>query len=281
MKWFREHTKLVILLAVILIQVVIIVISFVNVGDVSWLGRKVTDGVTAIQKPLSDAGNGVANGLWGVFRFRSVLAENEELKKQVADLNHEVIRERLSALELQELKELSSSLNYVSSIENYQYVTADVIALDGSNWFNIFTINAGSLQGVQVDAIVVGGEGLIGRVLEVGENWAKVISVIDESNNVSFLVARDLQLLGVLSGDGNGALEGYMLDPDASVGEGDMLITSGIGIYPQGIPVGKVSSVKVDGDSLLKTLTIEPIVYFKNIQKVTVIMPGEIGGGNG
>jgi rod shape-determining protein MreC len=47
--------------------------------------------------------------------------------------------------------------------------------------------------------VVINGDGLIGRVLDVGSNWAKVISVIDESNSVSFKVFRDLKLLGILN----------------------------------------------------------------------------------
>lgn len=272
MKWFREHTKLAIVLGVFLILIVIIAVSFVNKGNNSWLGRKMEGGITKVQEPLSNAGNGVSNGLSGIFRFRSVLKENEKLKAEISKLNQQIIKNRLTTLELQELRELSSSLNYVGGMENYTHVTADVIALDGSNWFNLFTINAGIEDGVKKDSIVVGGDGLIGRVLEVGNDWAKIISLIDENSNVSFQVSRNLQLLGILSGDGKGSLKGYMLDPEASVGEGDMLLTSGIGIYPQGIPIGKVSSVTLDKDSLLKTLTIEPVVYFKNIQKVTVII---------
>ncbi|MEA4988831.1 MAG: rod shape-determining protein MreC [Anaerovorax sp.] len=273
MKWFREHTRLATVIGVLMSLIIIIAVSFVNKGNNSWLGRKLEGGITQVQEPLSDAGNGVSNGFSGIFRFRSVLKENEKLKAEISKLNQQIIKNRLSELELKELRELSSSLNYVGKDKSYNHVTADVIALDGSNWFNLFTINAGTKDGVKKDSIVVGGDGLIGRVLEVGNDWAKIISLIDENSNVSFQVSRNLQLLGILSGDGKGSLKGYMLDPEASVGEGDMLLTSGIGIYPQGIPIGKVSSVTLDTDSLLKTLTIEPVVYFKNIQKVTVIIP--------
>jgi len=272
-KWFREHTRLAIIISAFLILIVIIAVSFLNKGNSSWFGKKVEGGLTKVQEPISSAGNGVSNGIFGIFRFRSIAKENEKLKEEISTLNQQIIQNRLSELELAELRELSNSLNYVGGEREYGYVTADVIALDGSSWFNLFTINAGKEEGVVKDSIVVGGDGLIGRVLEVGSHWSKVISLIDENSNVSFQVSRNLQLLGILSGDGKGSLKGYMLDPEATVGEGDMLLTSGIGIYPKGIPIGKISSVTLDTDSLLKTLTIEPVVYFKNIQKVTVIIP--------
>lgn len=272
MNWLRTHTKLTVLLTVILILVIIIVGSYKNIGENTPLGRGVEKALTFIQGPISHVGNGVKNGTKGIFRFRSVLRENESLKEQVSELNREIIQLKLSNSELEELKSLSEVLGYNNIAANYSFVTADVIAMDGSNWFNIFTINAGSNQGVYKDAVIISGENLIGRVLEVGDNWSKVISVIDESNSVSFKVLRNMQLLGILSGDGEGGLQGYMLDSEGAVIEGDVLITSGIGMYPEGIVIGKVKDVLWNNDTLLKTLSIEPGAYFKNLQKVTVIL---------
>jgi rod shape-determining protein MreC len=147
-----------------------------------------------------------------------------------------------------------------------------VIATDGSLWYNIFTINVGTSQGVHKNAVVINGDGLIGIVLDVGPDWSKVISIVDEYNNVSFQAYRDLGLLGILSGDGTGALTGYMLDAEAPIIEGDVLISSGLELYPRGIPIGKVSQVTWDKDALLRTILVEPAVNFSNIQKVAVII---------
>jgi rod shape-determining protein MreC len=151
-------------------------------------------------------------------------------------------------------------------------VAADVISMDGSNWFNLFTINRGSESGIENDAIVVTGEGLVGRVLETGQGWSKVIGIIDESNKVSFKVLRDPALLGVLHGDGLAELSDYMLDGKASIIEGDLLVTTSIGMYPEGIEIGVIKEIQFDNDTQLKNVTIEPVVNFKNIQKVAVIL---------
>ncbi|MBR0599496.1 rod shape-determining protein MreC [Sinanaerobacter chloroacetimidivorans] len=272
MNWIREHKKTTILLSVLLILVMITIVSYKYSGQSTLLGQGVEKVVTFVQGPVSSAGNGVKSGLKGIFQFRSVVKENEELKEKVADLNREIIQLKLTEAELAELKDLSNILGYENVSQNYSFVTADVIAMDGSNWFNIFTINAGSADGVYKDAVIINGDGLIGRVLEVGDNWSKVISVIDETNSVSFKVFRDMQLLGILSGDGKGGLAGYMIDTEAAVIEGDILITSGIGMYPEGIVIGKVSKVVWNNDTLLKTVSIEPAAYFKNLQKVTVLI---------
>ena len=273
MKWFREHKKATIIASILAVLLIITIVSFVYPGSDSWLGKKVQSGLAFLQEPVNSAGNGVSSAFKGIFRFRSIMAENEELKEEIADLERELMEQSLSAADLEELRALSEVLNYTDISTSYRWVTADVIAMDGSQWFNIFTINAGSDQGLQKDAVVLNGDGLIGKIYEVGPGWSKVISVIDENNHVSFRANRDLNLLGILSGDGKGGLTGYMLDPEASIIEGDVLITSGMELYPEGIVIGKVSKVEWNTDSLRKNVKIEPAVYFKNISKVTVVIP--------
>ena len=272
MNWLREHKILTMILSIFFVLIIIIVISYSNIGNSTALGRGVQKVVTMVQGPVSSAGNGVKTGVKGIFQFRAIMQENEELKQQIADLNREIIQNKLTEAELAELRNLSNVLGYENVSSNYSFVTADVIAMDGSNWFNLFTINAGSEDGIYKDAVVINGDGLIGRVLEVGTDWSKVVSVIDETNSVSFKVFRDMQLLGILSGDGKGSLAGYMIDPEAAVIDGDILITSGMGMYPEGIPIGKVKKVVWNNDTLLKTISIEPSAYFKNLQKVTVLV---------
>lgn len=272
MNWLREHKVLTLISSIFLVFVIIIVVSYSNIGNSTVFGRSVQTVVTMAQGPVSSAGNGIKSGLKGIFQFRTIVKENEELKKQIADLNRQLIQAKLTDSELTELRNLSNILGYENVTPSYDFITADVVAMDGSNWFNLFTINAGTDDGIYKDAVVINGDGLIGRVLETGKNWSKVISVIDESNSVSFKVFRNMQLLGILSGDGKGSLAGYMIDPEAAVIEGDILITSGMGMYPEGIPIGKVKKVVWNNDTLLKTITIEPSAYFKNLQKVTVLV---------
>lgn len=272
MNWLREHKTLTVILAILFTLTIIITISSNHIGNSTPLGRNIEKISALIKEPFSSAGNGVKSGLNGLIHFRSILNENEQLKEQISELNREIIQAKLTEAELDELRSLSNILGYQNISSNYTYVTADVIGMDGSNWFNLFTINAGIEDGIYKDAVVVNGDGLIGRVLEVGTDWAKIISVIDESNSVSFKVLRDLSLLGILYGDGKGGLEGYMIDPDAAIIEGDILITSGIGMYPEGVPIGKVENIVWNNNTLLKTITIEPSAYFKNLQKVTVLI---------
>lgn len=79
-------------------------------------------------------------------------------------------------------------------------MTADVIAVDGSNLFNIFTINVGKNDGISAGSIVVNEDGLVGKVVTVGKSWSKVLGIVDASDSVSFTLLRDPEVIGVLSG---------------------------------------------------------------------------------
>jgi len=272
MKWIRAHKFVAGIISAALVLCLIIVFSYLNGGSAGIAGGQIEKAVALIQRPIAALSYGIKDNILG---FRNIIAENEELKKENAALKTEVNNLTLTERDLQELRDLSRVLNYDVAAYDRQIVSANVISLDGTNWFNIITTDKGSDDGIYKDAIVVNGDGLVGTVMDVGSNWAKVISTIDETNKVSFIVLRDPDLVGIMQGDGNGGLNGFMLDNQAGVIEGDLLVTSGIGMYPmypKGIEIGKVTSVSYNTDTQLKTVTIEPSVKFINLRKVTVII---------
>ena len=67
-------------------------------------------------------------------------------------------------------------------------VGAHVISNNGTNWFNDFTIDKGSNDGIKENCNVLAGSGLAGIVTEVGPDYARVRSIIDDSSNVSAMV---------------------------------------------------------------------------------------------
>ena len=195
-----------------------------------------------------------------------------KLQNRVTDLENQLTEAQLTEQKLQQLRELSQSLNYADYDDNYERVTADVIATDGSNLFNVFTVNAGKDDGVTAGSIVVNEDGLVGKVVTVGKNWAKVLGIVDASDSVSFTLLRDPEVIGVLSGDGEGGLTGYLFDEEKSLNKGDILITSGMSLYPAGITIGKVASVEYDESSKEKKISVESQVNFKAVRTVTILI---------
>jgi rod shape-determining protein MreC len=275
MNWYKEHWRLTAVSAVLIFLLIVTLVSYAGQGSNSWLGKRIESVTAYIQEPVTNGGNAVTTTIRGLFQFRGIMAENEKLKEENTKLQKELIDAALSNQELKELKQLSSSLNYISPSKKYKHVTASVIGTDSAQLYNIFTINEGTNQGIVKDSVVINADGLVGRIYEAGPNWSKVMAVIDENNNVSFQIFRNLGLLGILSGDGTGGLSGYMLDAKASVIKGDTLITSGMELYPQGIPIGTITAVHTDKDALLQRITVKPAVNFDDIQKVTVIITAQ------
>ncbi len=271
MNWIKTHIKLVFLVIVIIFLVTIIVISSYYPGQISFPGQVLQTVVSYAEEPLTDASSGLRSGISGIFSFRRLQRENYELRKENEELKEQLTQAQLSQQKLDQLNELAQSLNYAAYDDAYAKVTADVIATDSSDIFNVFTVNAGKDEGVGAGDIVINEDGLVGKIITVGGNWSKVMSIVDASDSVSFTLLRDTDVVGVLSGDGEGELSGYLFDEQKSLNKGDILITSGMGLYPSGITIGTVTSVKFDEGTQEKQIVVKSAVNFRAIHTVTVL----------
>lgn len=272
MKWGKQNFRIVVVGILVLAIISMTVASYIHDGSSSWIGDTITRISAFVQEPFSKGEKGIVTAFKGIFRYKELVNENEALKEENGRLKRELMNYATSEFQLEELKSLVEALDYLDPSEGHQYVAGAVIAMDGSGWYRIFTVNAGKEKGVKKNSIVINGDGLVGRVIDTGNGWSKVISIIDENNSVSFQIFRDMSLLGILQGNGNGKIEGYMLDEIAAVVEGDLVITSGIGIYPQGIPIGTISSITRGSGGLLYKVEIEPSVDFNSIQNLGIII---------
>ena len=119
--------------------------------------------------------------------------------------------------------------------------------------------------------------GLVGKVEEVGTNYAKVSSIINGTYSVTSKTLRTDDE-GFVKGDivNKGMLKMEYIDKDAEIKEGDEIVTSHLSnIYPAGITIGSVTEVHLDNNNkLYKTAIIKPAVDFKHLEKVLVIDKG-------
>lgn len=272
MNWFRRHKIFTATAGIVLILCLFVLGSFLLGGGSTILGKSLQTVITAVEKPFTYVAGGIKNTFVGIFQYKEVLKENEALEKENEELNKQNLELMLTQEELAQLEELSGAFDFVPYAGNGQAVAGQIVSLDNSNMFKTFVIDVGTDKGIQVNQIVVDGNGLVGRIREVGKTWSKVVSIIDENNNISFQVLRNGATQGVLNGNGAGKLEGYLLDSEAKVVAGDVLVTSGVGLYPQGIRIGKVSTVTFDKNLQLKVITVVPTVKFSSLQKVAVFL---------
>ena len=203
--------------------------------------------------------------------------EIEELKMEVAKLKNE-------NRELENIIGKSDFLRKEAELlENTKLnlVSAQVISKEPGNWYNKFTIDKGKkdgikngdiiIQGVDVKGQII-GEGLVGRVSEVGDKWAKVSTIIDEQNSISFKSIRT-QDGGMVKGSIESDIEGYLFDRKADIVVGDKLYTSGLGKgYIEDIYIGEVEEVLQVEEELMKKIVVKPAIDFKKIYKVFAIV---------
>ncbi len=274
MRWIREHRLITALIAIFLVLVIIFTLSVLDKDDkeVSGVENIANKGINLVSGGLSSAANTIRESIGGLFAYKQLQAEIAELRAENDELRVQLSEAKLEKEQLEELQELSAVLNYDYTKKKFKLVSADVTSYDGANHTNIFSINVGTESGIETGDAVVNGMGLIGKIQETGEGWSKVVSIIDDDSKVSFKLAIDTKQLGVVSGNSQGEVSGYMLDSESTVSQGDTLITSGLGTYPAGLEIGTVREVVYNSDTLLKELTVETAANFKSLQKVSVII---------
>ena len=205
----------------------------------------------------------------------SLKSENEKLTKQVNDLTTQLNNVQLQQSELEDLQKLYKLDQQYSG---FKKTGARVIARGSSNWFNTFTINKGSQDGIKVDMNVIAGDGLVGIVTKVGKNYAIVRSIIDDTSNVSAMSLNTGDLC-IASGSLERMTSENMIefnsleDPKDAINQGEPIVTSNISDkYLPGILIGYVNELKKDSNDITKSGTITPAVDFKHLQNVLVIL---------
>lgn len=229
--------------------------------------------VIPMQKGINQIGTWLGDVSDNFETLQQVRKENEKLQEKVDELiteNNNLQEEKYELERLQTLYKLDQNYG------DYEKIGAHVIFKDSGNWFNNFTIDKGSNDGIEVNQNVLAGSGLVGIITKVGPTWATVRSVIDDSSNVSgitlttsdkCMVMGDLTLIN----DGKVRFE-QMENNENKVQVGDQIVTSHISDkYLQGILIGYISEISVDSNNLTRSGYITPVVDFKNIQEVLVI----------
>ncbi len=229
--------------------------------------------VVPLQEGISKAGSWLSTRSEELVEIRSLLKENEELKAQVDELTMENIRLQQDRYELTNLREL---YDLDAQYEDYDKVGARIIAKDTGNWFHSFTIDKGYNDGLAIDMNVMAGSGLVGRIIAVGPNWSKVLSIIADNSNTSGMVLSTSDNLIVtgnleLYADGVISFE-KLVDSADRVVEGDKIVTANVSDkYLPGILIGYISAINVDANNLTKSGLITPAVDFEHLEEVLVI----------
>lgn len=227
-----------------------------------------------MQKGLDYVGESISINSDDTKTKEQLIAENAQLQEQIDELSTQLTNTRLQQSELDTLREL---YDLDQTYADYKTIGAHVIGKGTSNWFNTFTIDKGSKDGIKVDMNVIAGSGLVGIVTDVGKNYAVVRAIIDDTSNVSGMILSNNDNC-IVSGNLKSMTESNMItfsnleDSEDKVSTGDSVVTSNISDkYLPGLLIGYVTDITEDNNNLTKSGEITPVVDFKHLQDVLVI----------
>lgn len=276
MYFFRKYKDRMMVIAIAII--LILIIGFTSKERLNLTKFEKTFGsfLTPISKVSFNIKNGVTNFFINIRQVSTLKEDNLELEQRVLQLEDEN-RNLQNVIGMSDYLKNEARLIQSSS---HNFIQAQIISKEPGNWYNRFQIDRGSNHGVKKGDTIVTGfeveqnlvqEGIVGRVVDVGPNWAKVITIIDEINKVAFKNIRT-QDGGILNGSNDGKISGYLFDSKSDVIVGDKLYTSGLGLsFIKDVYIGEVEEVIDDEEDLMKKVIIKPAINFRKLQRVLII----------
>ncbi len=236
-------------------------------------------GFLTVVSPIQDGANAALKPVRNLFGwFGDTLhakSQRNELRKQVDELQHQLIAKQFDERSYRELLALLHLDNQISAA-SYTPVTATVVFKSPNIWYSTVTINAGSANGVHVNDPVINGEGLVGKVTQVYGDGAQVSLITDSEVGVSAMV-NSSGVTGIVQpkvGDPNDLLLEY-LPANSDPNPGDYVVTSGTvasggeSLFPRGIPIGQVSST--EENSPYRAVNVHPLANLHNLETVQVL----------
>jgi rod shape-determining protein MreC len=224
--------------------------------------------------PLQDAVTHVTRPITSFF---SGVAKVPSLQARIAQLRHQLNgakAKEISAISLQEqVRRLQALLDMKETIGLEHTTGARVISSGVSNFEWSVDIDKGSSSGIRPGMAVVADGGLVGSVTDVGPFDSKVTLVLDPGTKVAARLATS-QVTGMLVGQGDHDLRMELVRDTTPVAVGEPVETVGFqgALYPPGVPIGQVSSVRTDLVTNNKDITVRPAVEFSSLDDVLVVL---------
>lgn len=207
--------------------------------------------------------------------LRTLREENKRLQFEASTLKRRLDQLQEQALETQRLQRLLAMRDNSQA----EFLTARVVGKDATNWFKTILLDCGSMEGVRRNQPVLAPNGLVGRVVEVTPTSARVQLFTDPVSAVGGLIQRT-RVTGIVSGNlGAGARVRYLpLMGDVVVGE--EVVTSGMGgVFPKGIPIGRIATVERKSGILFQEATLTPAVDLSRLEEVLILKTLEVREG--
>jgi len=272
--------------ALILAAAIVVVVGIVLLSARLLAGKAgvVSDGTQAVSSPVQRAVGSAVDWLESVYgylyKYDALVAENEELKKELADSQEQA---RAGQEAIDENNRLRNFLGFAQKHTDFQTTDAKITEWSPDNWSSSFLISKGSNDGVAVGDCVVTDQGfLCGQVSELGTSWARVRTIIDVNIAVGVLVGEGGNA-AMVKGDfalmNEGRIMLTYLTEGTQLLPGDTILTSGRGEYfPAGLVIGTIDEVRQEAGGQTIFGVVKPSCDFGTLSQVFVITKFDNGG---
>ena len=231
-----------------------------------------------MQKVLSSTVNWF-NTIYGyLYKYDSLMAENESLRAQLADAQQSA-RDGIEASE--ENQRLRQLLYLREKHTDYVLESCKVVLWSSSNWSSSFTVGKGATSGIELgDPVITEYGALVGQITELGTNWATVSTLIDVDMSVGAFVGA--------TGSSGMVVGEYALMKDktakltfladgAQIFAGDEVLTSGSGgAFPAGLVIGTLTNVQTEAGGQIEYGIVKPQCELDSLVQVFVIKNFEV-----
>jgi rod shape-determining protein MreC len=268
----KEYRHYLATLVLVIVPVIALNAGGKSPAELHWFDRA----AVAISTPVQSAIRWSIDTSWDAVQSYLLLWNTQENNKVLALENRRLLNELASFQEVARVNDRLRQLVDFNGPMTGKKIIARVIAQDVSPEFRMLRLNKGADQGVEAGMAVVALEGVVGRVTRVGRGFCDVLSLLDGSSAIDAILQRN-RVRGVIEGQGGQQLAMKYLRRTDPVEEGDLIVSSGIGgLFPKGLTIGKVVSVKKKNYGISQTVEVVPSVDFNRLEEVTIIDPPKV-----
>jgi len=265
--WLRRLRSALVIVTFFCIFLYVLSLNFRPAERMDLLQRAVSESFLPLFKGFSKVTAFADEVIGDYLLLRQIHAENESLREQVTALEQKLIDYQDAYLENLRLRRL---LDFKSTIQT-ETIAAQVVLHDLTGWFQTLMIDKGLRDGIGVDMAVVNDEGVVGRILEVSDRYARVLLITDAGSSIDAVIQRN-RVRGIVGGkDANTCVLKYVRG-NLDVQEGDLVVSSGKdGVFPKGLRLGTVQGVYKDPLDLFQKIDVKPVVRLSALEEVLII----------
>ena len=254
----------------VIVLIIIVILTNVNRDNLSYAEGFANSIIMPIQNAFTMLKRKISGDKDFFANLDELKKENEELKNKNNELETQVRELEILKAENTKLQEYA---NLTEKYQAYETIPAYVIDKDVSNYSSNIVINVGKKQGIEKNMTVIADKGLVGHVISVTDNTAKVQVIVDSASSVSAMISTSEEsIICKGSVDNDKVLNASYIDTSSELLVGDSVVTSGIGgIYPKGITIGTIKQVMNTKNITDRYAIVETAVNFSKLYTVLVI----------